>query len=112
MVCSACGDNTMRQEYSASDFYLQLKNYKRLFSFEIWHQKLQNERYKTGKFKLLESRTHVFFSGTDIQKIANQLIALRSSKEAYVKCANIVQAYMSNSAFNCVNISSIFTQFK
>ena len=48
MICPLCNDNTLRQEYPASDLYLQLKYYERLFSFEKWHQKLENERKEQG----------------------------------------------------------------
>lgn len=112
MICPACDDSTLRQEYPASDLYLQLKYYERLFSFEKWHQKLENERKEQGKFKLVIPITNATLSGADKEEKTHQIVALQSSQAVYDTCARIVQAYMSNSAFNRVNISSIFAEFR
>ena len=63
MFCPVCNDNTLQQEYPASDLYLQLKYYERLFSFDKWHQKLENERKEQGKIREFDTfRENVFIS--------------------------------------------------
>ena len=54
-ICPACNDNTLRQEYPASDLYLQLKYYERLFSFDKWKTRITNEMKEQGLFSSRQS---------------------------------------------------------
>ena len=67
MFCPVCSDNTLQQEYPASDLYLQLKYYERLFSFDKWHQKLENERKEQGKFRKFDTFRGIVFISENCQ---------------------------------------------